>query len=83
MTTRKISLCFLAIHFALFSATAFAVQNVPPGFEELVKGQNAWLEVKILGQSVGLFEATVTLDNITFKDPAGVLKALNLKNDGR
>lgn len=79
MKTRKISLCFLVVHFALFSASAIATQNVPPGFEELVKGQQVWLEVNVLGQSVGLFEATVSLDNVTFKDPNGLLKALNLK----
>ena len=31
----KVSLCFLAIHFALFSNLALAGSDVPPGFEEL------------------------------------------------
>lgn len=74
----KISLCFLAVHFALFSHPVCAATNVPPGFEELVTGQNAWLDVNLLGQSAGLFEANITLETVQFKDPSGVLKALNL-----
>ncbi|WP_455269030.1 TcfC E-set like domain-containing protein [Rahnella aceris] len=74
----KVSLCFLAIHFALFSNLALAGSDVPPGFEELVSGQNVWLNVNLLGQSAGLFEANVTLETIQFKDPQAVLTALNL-----
>ena len=74
----KVSLCFLAIHFALFSNLAFADSGVPPGFEELVSGQNIWLNVNLLGQSAGLFEANVTLETVQFKDPQAVLTALNL-----
>lgn len=74
----KVSLYFLAIHFALFNNLALAGSDVPPGFEELVSGQNVWLNVNLLGQSVGLFEANVTLETVQFKDPQAVLTALNL-----
>lgn len=75
----KVSLCFLAIHFALFSNLALAADSgVPPGFEELVSGQNIWLNLNLLGQSAGLFEANVTLETVQFKDPQAVMTALNL-----
>lgn len=74
----KVSLCFLAIHCALFSNLALAGSDVPPGFEELVSGQNVWLNVNLLGQSAGLFEANVTLETVQFKEPQSVLNALNL-----
>jgi hypothetical protein len=78
MKTWKASFCCLAIHFALFGSTAFAASDVPAGFEELVTGQKVWIDVNLLGQSAGLFEATVTLDSVQFVKPLDVLSALNL-----
>ncbi|MFP2422992.1 TcfC E-set like domain-containing protein [Pseudescherichia vulneris] len=78
MSSWKASFCCLAIHFALFGATAFAASDVPPGFEELVTGQKVWIDVNLLGQSAGLFEANVTLETVQFVKPLDVLNALNL-----
>ncbi|MFJ3456134.1 TcfC E-set like domain-containing protein [Scandinavium goeteborgense] len=78
MKSWKASVCCLAIHFALFGSTAFAASEVPAGFEELVTGQKVWIDVSLLGQSAGLFEANVTLDSVQFIKPLDVLNALNL-----
>jgi len=78
MKTWKATFCCLAIHFALFGSTAFAASEVPPGFEELVTGQKVWIDVSLLGQSAGLFEANVTLETVQFVKPLDVLNALNL-----
>lgn len=78
MKSWKASVCCLAIHFALFGSTAFAASEVPAGFEELVTGQKVWIDVSLLGQSAGLFEANVTLDSVQFVKPLDVLNALNL-----
>lgn len=77
--TWKLSLCCMAVYIALFNPPSFAQSPVPEGFEELVTGQDTWLEVKLLGQSSGLFEATVTLDSVRFKDPLALIKALNFQ----
>jgi hypothetical protein len=78
MKSWKASVCCLAIHFALFGSTAFAASEVPAGFEELVTGQKVWIDVSLLGQSAGLFEANVTLESVQFIKPLDVLNALNL-----
>lgn len=78
MKTWKASFCCLAIHFALSGQTAFAASGVPAGFEELVTGQKVWIDVNLPGQSVGLFEANVTLDSVQFVKPLDVLNAIDL-----
>lgn len=78
MNIWKASACCLGIHLALFGTLAFADSAVPAGFEELVTGQDLWVDVNLLGQSAGLFEAKVTLDTVQFLKPMEVLNALNL-----
>lgn len=77
--TWKLSSCCMAVYIALCNQFAFAQSQVPEGFEELVTGQDTWLEVKLLGQPSGLFEATVTFDSVRFKDPQALIKALNFQ----
>lgn len=69
----------LALFILSLSQPVFSQITVPEGFEELVTGQDTWLDVKFLGQSTGLFEATVTLDSVQFKDPQALIKALNFQ----
>ncbi|MGB7802318.1 TcfC E-set like domain-containing protein [Buttiauxella sp.] len=78
MNLWKAFACCLGIHLALFGTMAFADSTVPAGFEELVNGQNLWIDVNLLGQSAGLFEVKVTLDTVQFLKPMDVLNALNL-----
>jgi hypothetical protein len=55
--------------------------KVPVGFEKLVSGQQIFLEVSLLGQSIGVFEANVTFETIQFIQPQELLAALNLPLD--
>ncbi|MFU2319073.1 TcfC E-set like domain-containing protein [Rahnella sp. PCH160] len=56
--------------------SARAATQVPPGFESLVTGQTLWVNLSVYGQSLGLFEATVSLDTVTFLKPADVAHAV-------
>lgn len=54
---------------------------VPPGFEELTKGQDILLQVSLLQHQVGFFEASVLPETIQFLEPQKVLAALQLPVD--
>lgn len=56
--------------------SARAATQVPPGFESLVTGQTLWVNLSIYGQSLGLFEASVNLDTVTFLKPEDVAQAV-------
>lgn len=58
------------------SLSVRAVTQVPPGFESLVTGQTLWVNLSVYGQSLGLFEATVSLDTVTFLKPEDVARAV-------
>jgi hypothetical protein len=53
-----------------------AATQVPPGFESLVTGQTLWVNLSVYGQSLGLFEASVSLDTVTFLKPHQVARAV-------
>src|SRR5471030_1601444 len=57
---------------------SYAEIRVPAGFEELARGQNMLLEVSLYGESLGLFQARVDLENVQFLQP-DVLAAAVLK----
>lgn len=61
-----------------FCGGSFAKIQVPPGFEDLARGQNMMLEVSLYGESLGIFQARVDLENVQFIHPhelaAAVLK---------
>lgn len=56
--------------------SARAATQVPPGFESLVTGQTLWVNLSVYGQSLGLFEASVNLDTVTFLKPEDVAQAV-------
>ncbi|TPG63128.1 TcfC E-set like domain-containing protein [Ewingella americana] len=58
------------------SLFARAATQVPPGFESLVTGQTLWVNLSVYGQSLGLFEASVSLDTVTFLKPEDVAQAV-------
>lgn len=65
----------------LFPLYGQAAVHVPPGFEELAKGQIIWLETLLYGESLGLQQARVDLDTVTFLQPEE-LSATILKRYG-
>ncbi|MEN5340414.1 TcfC E-set like domain-containing protein [Stenotrophomonas sp. TWI143] len=77
----------LAVALALTLATptlpAVHARPVPAGFEDLASGQTERVEVRLFGQSAGLWSAWVTLDTVQLDQPAQVLEALGLSADAR
>lgn len=57
---------FVICLISFFNEKSVAGIDVPPGFEELVSGQTLWLDVTLYGESLGLYEAQVSLENIRF-----------------
>lgn len=55
---------------------SFAGVAVPEGFEELAKGQHLWVEVSLYGDTLGLFEAEVNLEKVTFLKPESLLERI-------
>lgn len=53
-----------------------AEMMIPAGFEELAVGQRLWLDVSLYGDSLGLFEVDVNLENVTFIQPEKLLEAV-------
>lgn len=49
---------------------------VPAGFEDLAKTQRLWTEVSLYGASLGLFEADITLETVTFVAPETLIAAI-------
>ncbi|MBW7983877.1 TcfC E-set like domain-containing protein [Enterobacillus tribolii] len=62
----------------LILASLDAQARVPKGFEALTQGVEERVEVVLAGKNIGLFDATVNLDTVTFADPSAVLTALEL-----
>ncbi|MCL1027740.1 TcfC E-set like domain-containing protein [Serratia silvae] len=48
---------------------SLALPQVPPGFEELAHGQQLWVDVYLYGQSLGLYEANINLQQVVFIKP--------------
>lgn len=55
---------------------ASATIVVPAGFEDLAKTQRLWTEVSLYGASLGLFEADITLETVTFVAPETLIAAI-------
>ncbi|WP_336796231.1 TcfC E-set like domain-containing protein [Erwinia aphidicola] len=65
-----------------FGGASFAKIQVPPGFEELARGQIMMLEVSLYGESLGIFQARVDLENVQFMDPQELAAAVLKKYAG-
>lgn len=78
MGIKKINIYIGALFLLPMISPLIASTTVPVGFEELVTGQKIFLDVSLLGQSIGIFEANVNFETIQFASPIEVLKALNL-----
>lgn len=61
---------------------SYAEVRVPPGFEELARGQNMMLDVSLYGESLGVFQARVDLENVQFTHPAELAAAVLKKYPG-
>lgn len=68
-----------ALVWAGITANAHAAVNVPPGFEDLARGQQLWLDVSLYGEPMGLFQVKVDLDNVTFQKPDDLMAIIKEK----
>ncbi|WP_338492242.1 hypothetical protein VRB23_20580 [Erwinia aphidicola] len=57
-----------------------AAVSVPAGFEELARGQNMMLDVSLYGESLGVFQARVDLENVQFLQPEALAAAVLKKS---
>lgn len=73
--------CFVCSIFILASSPVLSATTVPPGFEELTRGQDILLQVSLMQHPVGFFEAKVMPETIQFIEPKKVLAALQLSVD--
>jgi hypothetical protein len=71
---KKSLLCLLI----LTSFASYCAPTVPKGFEILAEGVEERVDVVLAGKHVGLFDATVSLENVRFDNPEKVLAALEL-----
>lgn len=68
--------CLGAICVMDIVSVAHAASAVPPGFEDIVTGQDERINVNFLGKPLGLFRVFVTPDAVRFEDSARLLQAL-------
>ena len=68
--------CLGAICVMDIVSVAHAASVVPPGFEDIVTGQDERINVNFLGKPLGLFRVFVTPDAVRFEDSARLLQAL-------
>ncbi|KVN24863.1 fimbrial protein [Burkholderia pyrrocinia] len=68
--------CLSAVCVMDLASLAHAASAVPPGFEDIVAGHDERIDVKFLGQPLGLFRVFVTPEAVRFEDPARLLRAL-------
>ena len=55
---------------------ASALPLAPAGFEELAQGQRLWVDVYLYGQSLGLYEANINLQQVVFLKPTELSTAV-------
>lgn len=61
----------------LASFLAESAITIPEGFEELAEGQVIMTEVFVYGQTLGVFQSRVDLENVQFIQPEAVASAVN------
>lgn len=59
----------LLVSLMIIQHDVLALPHAPPGFEELVQGQQLWVDVSLYGKSLGLYEANINLEQIVFIKP--------------
>lgn len=74
----------VALAAALISVPAGAAPApAPAGFEDLAAGQTEQLDIRLMGQSAGVWPVFVTPDGVLLQQPAQVLAALDLSEPAR
>lgn len=68
---------------AALACAPLAAAPVPSGFEDLVAGQIEQLDIRVMGQSAGVWPVFVTPDGVQIQQPEQVLAALNLAPGAR
>ncbi|OFC62555.1 TcfC E-set like domain-containing protein [Candidatus Erwinia dacicola] len=75
----RIRLKLIAIAIAAALPAVVGVQaaiSVPAGFEELARGQNMMLDVSLYGESLGVVQARVDLEDVQFLQPEALAGAV-------
>jgi Mat/Ecp fimbriae outer membrane usher protein len=62
-------------------ANAADVQRVPPGFEDIARGQVEQLEIRLLDRSLGVFPVRVGPDEVSLEQPEAVLTAIDVDSE--
>ena len=76
MNSKMKSLSAMLTALLSLSGPVVAGVNVPAGFEELAQGQTIWVDVSLYGSTLGLFQAKIDLQNVTFLQPGALTEAV-------
>lgn len=68
--------CLSALCVMGLMSSAYAVSTVPPGFEDIMMGQDEHINVFFLGKPLGLFQVFVTPEAVRFVNPERLLQAI-------
>lgn len=74
MKKKKICLILTGLFFLNYQTDA--ALKIPPGFEELAKGQVLLLEVSLYGESLGFYKANVDLEKVRFLENEKLIRAI-------
>lgn len=68
-TAFKFLRSFLLLSILIFPLASLSVNKVPEGFEDLLEGQNLWVEATLYGESLGMLKVRAKLDTLYVLDP--------------
>ncbi|WP_174990427.1 TcfC E-set like domain-containing protein [Pandoraea captiosa] len=64
---------------AVWARTMSSVSGVPPGFEDIARGQVEHLDIRWLGRSLGIFPVFVRPDEVHLETPEAVVRAIGAR----
>ncbi len=72
----KIDVAIILFTASIISFSVMGKNLAPVGFESIATGQHEWVDVRLYGRSFGLFEATVSFDNVLFLAPTAIAQTI-------
>lgn len=67
-TAFKFLRAFLILSILIFPIASFSETKVPEGFEDLLEGQDLWVEAMLYGEPLGMLKISVQLDTLQILD---------------
>nr|WP_158506226.1 TcfC E-set like domain-containing protein [Yersinia aleksiciae] len=61
---------------SIISLSVMGKNQIPAGFESIAAGQHEWVDVRLYGRTLGLFEATISFEYVQFLAPTAIVQAI-------